>query len=403
MGGGCSQPENRNGLILITTLLLLLPLTLILLVAHERVAHRLRVSRDLERQLYSLTLAANGVELVQALLPALDLPEILSAAGSSSETRNPVPRSVALSTRLSELDSMVSSPSPAEPANCCGSLTAVNRGRVLHRLTNNPEEGDDTDRDGIVILRSMGVVQAQPWPILPAVLNCVTVVEARFRQERTFDLPAAILLFGASGRFNWSGDRFRVLGGEAPAIAVVSTTASTLTDQVVESLQGHESVLVTSQAGVEDLTQTYESSTGLARILNPDFWSHFLESLSGFVFESGGRGLRYFPEGGALDRPWDGILIVRGPLVLTGQAEVTGLLIHLGNGALELRDQSRIVGGLWVADPDHLTEPDSRPIELTLGDEAEVVYDREQIERALWLIPPTQLGWRIISPEMDGE
>ena len=103
-----------------------------------------------------------------------------------------------------------------------------------------------------------------------------------------------------------------------------------------------------------------------------------------------------------LNQPLDGILIVRGPLVLAGRAEVTGLLIHLGNGALELREQSRIVGGLWISDPDHLTNPDFSPIELTLGDEAEVVYDREQIERALWLFPPTQLGWRIISPEMDG-
>ena len=402
MGRGCPEPDNRDGVILITTLLLLLPLIFLLLVAHERVAHRVRVSRDLERQLYSLTLAANGVELVRALLPALDLREILSAAVSSSENRNPVPRSVALTTRLSELDSMVSSPSPAETDECCDSLTAVNRGRVLYRLTNNPEEGTHGDRDGIVILRSMGVVQAQPWPVLPAVINCVTVVEARFRQERTFDLPAAILLFGAAGRFNWSGDRFRVVGGEAPAIAVVSTTVSTLTDQVIESLQGHESVLVTSQAEVEDVTETYEDSTDLARILDADFWSHFLESLPGFVFESGGRGLHYFPDGGVLNQPLDGILIVRGPLVLAGRAEVTGLLIHLGNGALELREQSRIVGGLWISDPDHLTNPDSSPIELTLGDEAEVVYDREQIERALWLFPPTQLGWRIISPEMDG-
>ena len=401
MGRNSPEPENRNGLVLITTLLLLLPLTLLLLVAHERVTHRVRISRDLERQLYSLTLAANGAELVRALLPALDLGEMLSAAGSGAENRNPVPRSVALSTRLPELDSMVSPPSLTEPDSCCGSFTAVNRGRVLYRLTNNPEETADGDRDGIVILRSMGVAQAQPWPILPAVLNCVTVVEARFRQERTFDLPAAILLFGASGRFNWSGDRFRVLGGEAPAIAVVSTTVSTLTDQVAESLQGHEAVLVSSQAGVEDVTETYRSSAALARILSANFWGHFLASLPGFVFESGGRGLHYFPDGGTLNRPLDGILIARGPLVLAGQAEVTGLLIHLGNGALELRDQARIVGGVWVSDPDHLTEPNSAPLELALGDEVEVVYDHEQIERALWLFPPTQLGWRIISPEMD--
>ena len=167
MGRSCPQPPNRNGLVLITTLLLLLPLTLLLMVAHERVTHRVRVSRDLERQLYSLTLAANGVELVRALLPAMDLGEMLSAVGSSAQNRNPVPRSVALSTRLSELDSLVTSPQLSGPNNCCGMWTAVSSGRVLYRLTNNPEEAADDDRDGIVILRSMGVTQIhrrQPHP-----------------------------------------------------------------------------------------------------------------------------------------------------------------------------------------------------------------------------------------------
>ena len=388
----CPHPGNRNGLVLITTLLFLLPLTLLLLVVHERVSHRVRVSHDLERQLYSLTLAANGVELVRALLPAMDLGEMLAAAGSSVESRNPVARSVALSTPLSELDSLVPSPPLSGPDNCCGMWTAVSRGRVLYRLTNNPEEAADDDRDGIVIVRSMGVAQAQTWHILPTVLNCVTLVEARFRQERTFDLPAAIVLFGTSGRFNWSGDRFRILGGEAPAIAVVSTSASTLEDQVADSLQGREGLLVTSQSGVENVTETYQGSATLARTLNAPFWAHFLQSLPGFVFESGRRGLHYLPAGGTVNRNVDGILIARGPLILAGQAEVTGLLIHLGNGALELRDQARVVGGVWVSDPDHLTNPDATPIELNLRDEVEAIYDREQIERALWLFPPTQLG-----------
>ena len=150
------------------------------------------------------------------------------------------------------------------------------------------------------------------------------------------------------------------------------------------------------------MTKTYQSSPALARTFSATFWAHFLESLPGFVFESGRRGLRYLPQGGTVNSRVDGILIARGPLILAGQAKLTGLLIHLGNGALELRDQAQIVGGVWVSDPDHLTEPDPTPIELHLGDEVEVIYDREQIERALWLFPPTQLGWRIIAPEMDG-
>ena len=193
------------------------------------------------------------------------------------------------------------------------------------------------------------------------------------------------------------------MGGEAPAIAVISTSASTLTDQVGDSLRGHEGVLVTSQSGVADVTEPYQSSAALARIFGATFWAHFLESLPDFVFESGRRGLHYLPEGGTVNRRVDGILIVRGPLILAGQAELTGLLIHLGNGALELRDQTRIAGGVWVSDPEHLTEPDPTPIELSVGDEVEVIYDREQIERALWLFPPTQLGWRIISPEGEQE
>ncbi len=393
-----ARAESREGLVLITTLLFLVPLTLLLLVAHGRVAHRLRVSHDLERQLYSLTLATNGVELVRALLPAVDLAATLAEPGCS-ENRNPVARSAALSTPLSELDSMLSFRSLSGPDDCSGAGSAVGRGRVLYRLSNNPEEAAHDEQDGIVIVRSMGITQARRWHVLPTVLNCVTVVEARFRQERAFDVPAAILLFGESGRFSWSGDRFRVLGGEAPAIGIVSTTASTLADQVVDSLKRHEGVLVTSESPVSDVTETYQDSAALARVFSPTFWAHFLESLPGFVFESGPRGLHFLPEGGTVNQRMDGILIARGPLTLNGQAELTGLLIHLGSGALELRDRARVVGGIWVSDPDHLTEPNPEPLDLTLGDEVQVIYDREQIERALWLFPPTLLGWRIISGE----
>lgn len=394
--------RHPRGIILLATLLSLMLFTLLLLTVQQRISNRVRVGHDLKGQLYSLALAANGVELARAVLPALDLNQILATGGSAGPLRNPLSRSVALGLELSKLDALFSSlPGPALDTGS-GIWTAPGRGRVLLRLTNNPEEPPDIDADGVIVLRSMGVVQTAGWPLLPGVRNCVSVVEARLRQERLFALPAPILLFGTTARVTAVGDGFQVVGIDSPPIGVVSTRRSDLAQGLADSLRDHEANLLGTRPFVQDLSDDYQASTPLARIFDVSFWSHLEQELPRFAFESDSRGFRFLPEGGTLSGRLEGVLIARGPLTLQGSARVNGLLIHLGNRPLECRDQARVLGGIWMTDGAHLKEADPPPLELILGEEAQVIYDRGEIERALWLFPPTQLGWRVISTEMDG-
>ena len=63
------------------------------------------------------------------------------------------------------------------------------------RPPNNPGEAATDDRDGVVLVRSMGIASAKRSGIFGGVRNNVTLVEAVLRQENVFDLPAALVLF----------------------------------------------------------------------------------------------------------------------------------------------------------------------------------------------------------------
>ena len=42
----------------------------------------------------------------------------------------------------------------------------------------------------------------------------------------------------------------------------------------------------------------------------------------------------------------------------------------------------------------------ARPLELSLSDGAAIIYSLEAIRSGLSHFPPTQLGWRLLFPEM---
>lgn len=97
-----------------------------------------------------------------------------------------------------------------------------------------------------------------------------------------------------------------------------------------------------------------------------------------------------------IDHPVSGILVARRDLILRDRAELRGLLLHLGEGQLTLRDQSQVFGGIWMSDMK------SGSIALQVSDDALIRYDSDAISAALRLLPPTQLGWRILHPETVG-
>ena len=95
-------------------------------------------------------------------------------------------------------------------------------------------------------------------------------------------------------------------------------------------------------------------------------------------------------------------MVARGDLVLGKDVVIRGLLIHLGAGRLVLRENSQVEGGIWMSNllpqEDQL---EAQPLKLSLSDEATITYSLEAIRSGLSHFPPTQLGWRLLFPEMD--
>jgi hypothetical protein len=161
------------------------------------------------------------------------------------------------------------------------------------------------------------------------------------------------------------------------------------------------------EASIQEMTSHYE--TGIySRIYQNSFWSHFVEHLSDFTDpfppQQRSTGLYFLPEGGVLEGSYSGVIVARGDLDLTGSAELSGLLLHLGNGQLRLADQAAVLGGVWLSDLDYSGDQLScREVSLRVSGSSRIVFDAKIIRSALRSLPATQLGWRMIFPEMNSD
>ena len=113
-------------------------------------------------------------------------------------------------------------------------------------------------------------------------------------------------------------------------------------------------------------------------------------------------GLYYLPEGGEINTGCRGFLVARGSLTLSGDFTFNGVLLHLGGGDLSIVERAVVTGGVWLSNLDSSgSELESRELTLRIAGTSRIRYDRETINAALRTLPATQLGWRIIFPEMQ--
>jgi hypothetical protein len=280
---------------------------------------------------------------------------------------------------------------------------AEGRGYFFLKFSNNPEEDPEHDEDQIVLVRSMGIVPDQVQnPLFPNVKNSVALLEARFRQERAFSLPSPLTLFGDSGAFQWEGESFMVEGGQEFAISLVSPSPSTLLQDLMGSLSGSQQQSIQGLGGtpsIRDASPLYLTEQIYRGLFNSEFWDHFLTQLPGFT-DQPMKGIAFWPDGGVLDSPFSGILIARRDLILRDRAQIQGLLLHLGGGRLTLRDRAEVIGGVWMSNHDSTGDNlKAGQLSLHVTGSSTIRYDRAAIRKALSLLPPTQLGWRVLLPE----
>lgn len=403
------KPVRDAGFTLVAVLFMLLLAMSLSIYLCVVLANQSTMTGSLESQLYSLILAENGIEYARTLLPHVDISELLQGPDGShsgtgrTEWRNPLPFDLA---RKLELESWSVSCDDGWPAYNHALLldhgyAAAGGGRFYLRFSNNPGEAATDDRDGVVLVRSMGIASAKRSGIFGGVRNNVTLVEAVLRQENVFDLPAALVLFGDAGMFEWASHGFELDGGTKPAVGVVG--GPELIANLLNSLDPGDIARVKGAGetpSVRDLTADGMTSPVYRRIFEAEFWAHFRDQLPGFT-DTREPGIHFYPDGGGITGPFEGFLVARGDFTITGST-VEGVVLHLGGGRLTLGADTTVRGSIWMSNNSSDAQGNilHQPLDLKVLSSVTVVYDPVAVRRSLTLLPPTQLGWRILFPEM---
>lgn len=402
----------KDGFSLMITLLLVLLLTSLLLFSYFQIHMQWRMATAVESQLYSLVLAENGIEYARTVLPYLEIEPLLKGVdGAFSGTGTPEWRNPASLAQARTFDPKTWTPRSDDGLPFYDGRSLLPRGYAAEgggyffiRFTNNPEENPAEDQDFVVLVRSLGVVPARIRdPFLPAARNDLALVEARLRQERSFLLPSPLTLLGDAGSFQWEGESFVIDGTDRFGVSVISFSQPGLWEDLVGSLTPGQKERIQGQGGtpsMQDATLTYLESGSHKRLFDGRFWRRFESELPHFVDGPGG-GLAWMDKGGTLDSPFQGVLAARGTLILTEKAQIEGLLLHLGGGELVMEDGAGVVGAVWMSNLDISGAlPQSLPLSLNLRGQSRIVYSAAALKQALGSFPPTQLGWRILFPEM---
>jgi len=403
----------NRGFILISTLLAVFLVASLLALVGSQTLAGWRQTVAAEGQLRSFLMAENGIIAARQALQLQSIDELLQGPDrrfdledrtqNGTEWRNPVTFSEArrldLSTWVPQSDDGILYDSDSRP----GFQTAS--GGFLVRFSNNPEESARSDQDRVVIARSMGIVPVlTPGTWFPELRNHVYLVEAKFRKEQVFMPPSPLVFYGRNGDFNWEGSEFRVDGGGVAAVTVITGSESSLATSLADSIQTSQLNCFEGQGDppyIMDRSGDYRSHPDLSRIFTGRFWKQFRDNLPRFSDDhcSTNLGIHFLEGGSRIDEPCSGVIVVSGDVQIQGEALIQGIVIHLGDGRLEIRERALVEGGIWVtaaraSDEDLVLED----LAFTLADQAQIRFDPVQIAGASACFPITLLDWRILFP-----
>ena len=247
-------------------------------------------------------------------------------------------------------------------------------------LAGDPSDNPFVDGDGTFIVRSMGIAQTIRETMGGGVarVNSVVVYEGRFRQRRTFDLGAPLVLQGtevqAAGSAMFAGNKFTVSGGAgSAAIATIDPDpgdASVPFAQVAAGIAPNQYANIQGlgmSPSVIDVTAAVRANADNALVLDPAYLENFAaRSLPQFAdgFTAGNQTWSQgaAPDLGAYDytRPYNdpaqnpravlvdgdvtiqgnltggGLLVIRGKVSGSGTLGYSGLILVIGAGEINL-------------------------------------------------------------------
>jgi len=357
-----------------------------------------------ESQLSSLIVAANGIEYARCVLPNLSTTDTLrgqdgQVTAGGQGWRNPLSLEQARRIAPAQWRPLTDDGIPAwNGTPLLSGAYKSEPGYLALKFSNNAEEPPGQDEDGIVVVRSVGMVPERQ--ILGGRRNSACLIEAVFRQQREFEAHAALTLFAEEANLVFEGEKSAIEGGDLAAIGIISTTK--LSREVSDSVKKLPDERISGgrlRPSVHDLTIQHLSSKRYRSIFSARFWSHLIENLPDFA-DTNDPGIAYI-HGGRISGNFHGVLVTEGNTDLTGTVE--GLLLHLGNGKLTLAGEAKVRGAVWMTNVDYKkSQLSHRPVRLHLADFATIQFDASLADEALSWLPPTQLGWRILFSEMPG-
>jgi hypothetical protein len=396
--------NRRRGFVLVAVLLAILLMAGLGLLIHEQVVATVETSRQVTLELQALSLAQNGIRVGRRLWAAMDAARLLE--GPDGRIDCPGMRDPADFEAARRLDPE-NWQAPCDDGFALESLRRFQPmpagGFFAFRFSNDPdEELPGEDRNGVLVVRSLGLMPDRRCG-RPGCANHLSLVEATLRKEYAFDVLSAFTPAGASLNVEWPQ-------GEAPIrtptpwFSLLGSGSNGMAAVLHEVLETSENQPAKPDP-VVDANPLYRDDPNRSRIFQAGYWSALDEGLRNLEppsFETPiADGLYYLPDGGVLAGRYSGVLLARGDLVLHAGSEFRGLLIHLGTGRLTVRSGADLKGAVWMSNfsegPDG---PREGPLDLHVEAAVTIHYDRETLDRALGLLPPTLLGWRIVFPEM---
>jgi len=461
--------QNERGVALIVVLLIAALLALLALSLSMTSMSDFRISSEFENHEKALLVADGGLEAIRNSLRGEDLNALLSKAvsvptytpGSTSYPdgdpkhpfgyRNPI---TVLEARNIDFDSL---PSGAGHRTDHGWLTdpagqSFGGGYYFAKLSDNQDDGDqDSDSDGTVLLRVIGVHSSLPSEkesYGTTRKNAVAVIEAVLKRDTTFQLESPLTIPAQSVVTPFGGAKFKVDGHDHssiwddtgdigdhddsglpdhPAVNVVyddpPTNSKGTVDDIVSKLSKNEKDNFTGTGDVPSIldgTVDVKADPDSQKILDAKFLEKFVSSVALFADEKvppdkepkGGYGKANDPrvilaEGDlkiAGNETGYGLLVVKGELELKGTFDYNGMLLVVGEGKLTIGGAASVLGGVLIANVDPKTHTLGKATFSDHGggnEHAGIYNSSDKIRMALSRLPMRTISWREITPEIE--
>lgn len=392
--------KNRGYVLLASLLIIMIMLSSVGFILLKTESH-IRTSRYAQNQLLTVSLAETGIAEARRIIAETPIEKILS--GKDGIPSPPEGERIFDPVTLNE--ALTGESGKWEALNDAGffAFHPEDGSAVLIRISNDREEQTFIDRDGKLVVRSMGIVRS---PLLEAqtsaIKNQVTVLEGLFRKEIEFLLPSPLAMFDEEGGWSFEGDGFEISGGIHSSITLLGIPPASLVDQLSRLVKEEKRKNFTGASrGIAACIDGQGSGPCFPRLGSTGFWNHFRENIGSFgkeiTSDDAGvleKGFYKYSRGSRLRADITGVLVTTGDVLLDNGFILRGLLIHLGDGRLRLAGNCRVSGAVLYS----ASGADGNS-GIEVAGRAGIIHSGSDLETALACLPVTHLGTRIIEEQ----